>query len=319
MKKFAIVSISIAIALFVSGVLAQSSKPAKGQDKPVKDQEWLKQLVGEWDIQFKMYMQPDQPPAEAAGTDSVRALGDHWIVAETTTTMMGAPYSGILSLGYDPQEKHFIGTWIDSFGGHLWVYKGTLNEDRNTLTLETKGPSLEGPDKTARYKEIIQITRNDSRTFTSSMETDEGTWMRILSAEYRRKTGNTRAHQERSAPDTQKAINVHYLEIVTPETDATCNALEKARSVTFGEPVAELGNARTAKLKDGGRIGVRAPMRETETPVVRPYVLVDDIQGAVNAAETAGAQVAVPPTEIPGHGTFAIFILGGIEHGLWQL
>jgi hypothetical protein len=185
MKKFAI--LGIAIALVASGVLAQSSEPTKDHDEPAKDHEWLKQLVGEWDIQFKMYMQPDQPPAEAAGTDSVRALGDHWVVAETKTTMMGVPYSGILSLGYDPQKEHFNGTWIDSFGGHLWVYKGTLNDAGDTLTLETEGPSIQAPDKTARYREVIQITDEDSRTFTSSTEAGDGTWMKIVTIEYRRK------------------------------------------------------------------------------------------------------------------------------------
>jgi len=178
MKKFAI--LSIAIALFVSGVLAQSTQPAK-------DQEWLKQLVGEWDIKFKMNMQPDQPPMESAGTDSVRALGGHWIIAEIKTTMMGAPYNGILSLGYDPLKKHFNGTWIDSFGGYLWVYKGTLNDAGDTLTLETNGPSILSPDKTARYKEVIQITDKDNRTFTSSIETDDGKWTKILTIEYHRK------------------------------------------------------------------------------------------------------------------------------------
>jgi hypothetical protein len=187
MKKFAILGISIAIALFVSGVFAQSPEPTKVQDEPTKDHEWLKQLVGEWDVQFKMYMQPDHPPAESAGTDSVRALGAHWVVAETKTTMMGVPFSGILSLGYDPQKKHFNGTWIDSMGGHLWVYKGTLNDAGDTMTLETEGPSMQTPDKTARYKEVIQITDKDSRTFTSSIETDDGTWMKILAAEYSRK------------------------------------------------------------------------------------------------------------------------------------
>ncbi len=114
-------------------------------------------------------------------------------------------------------------------------------------------------------------------------------------------------------------MKVHYLEIVTPSVNETCDALEKAHGVTFGEPIAELGNARTAKLKDGGRIGVRAPMRETEEPVVRPYVLVDDIEAAVKAAEAAGGEFAMPATEIPGHGKFAIYFQGGIQYGLWEL
>ena len=114
-------------------------------------------------------------------------------------------------------------------------------------------------------------------------------------------------------------MKVQYLEIVTPSVNETCDALAAAHGVVFSEPIAEFGNARTADLEDGGRIGVRAPMRDTETPVVRPYLLVDDIEAAVKAAETAGAKVAMPPMEIPGGGTFSIYILGGIEHGLWQL
>jgi len=115
-------------------------------------------------------------------------------------------------------------------------------------------------------------------------------------------------------------LKVQYLEIVTSSVKETCDALAEAHGVVFSEPIAEFGNARTADLTDGGRIGVRAPMRDTEKPVVRPYVLVDDIKAAVKAAEKAGAKVALPPMEIPGgHGTFSIYILGGIEHGLWQL
>jgi predicted enzyme related to lactoylglutathione lyase len=117
----------------------------------------------------------------------------------------------------------------------------------------------------------------------------------------------------------EETLMVHYLEIVTPDVDATCEALESIRGVSFGEPIPELGNARTAPLNSGGRIGVRAPMRETEEPVVRPYLLVEDIEAAVNAARAAGGEIAMPPTEIPGQGKFAIYILGGIEHGLWQL
>ncbi|MFK7758605.1 MAG: hydroxylase [Phycisphaerales bacterium] len=98
----------------------------------------------------------------------------------------------------------------------------------------------------------------------------------------------------------------------------TCDAFAQAHDVDFGDPIPVLGNARTAMLNDGGRIGVRAPMGEHEQPVVRPYVLVDDIEAAVEAAVKVGAVVAIPPMELPGQGTFAIYILGGIEHGLWE-
>lgn len=114
-------------------------------------------------------------------------------------------------------------------------------------------------------------------------------------------------------------MQIHYLEIVTNEVDTVCTTYAAVNGIQFAEPDPGLGNARTADLPNGALVGVRAPMHETEEPVVRPYWLVDDIEAAVAAAVEAGGEVAHPPLEIPGHGTFAIYIQGGIHHGLWQL
>jgi predicted enzyme related to lactoylglutathione lyase len=126
------------------------------------------------------------------------------------------------------------------------------------------------------------------------------------------------APREAKDPKQEKPMLVQYLEVVTPDVDATCTSLEKLHGVRFSAPEAALGNARTAPLKGGGRIGVRAPMRADEEPVVRPYVLVDDIEAAVKSAQAAGGDFAVTATEIPGQGKFAIYFQGGIQHGLWQ-
>ena len=114
-------------------------------------------------------------------------------------------------------------------------------------------------------------------------------------------------------------MKIQYLEIVTKEVDAVCAAYASAHKAPFGEPDARLGNARTATLAGGGLVGVRAPLRDTEAPVVRPYWLVDDIDAAVAAVVQAGGVIAHPPMEIPGHGTFAIYLQGGNDHGFWQL
>ena len=114
-------------------------------------------------------------------------------------------------------------------------------------------------------------------------------------------------------------MQVYYLEIVTQEVDSTCATYEQLHGVTFGGGDPGLGNARTAALASGGMIGVRAPMHESEEPVVRPYLLVNDIDAAAAAAVKAGGEIAHPPMEIPGHGKFAIYTQGGIHHGLWQV
>jgi predicted enzyme related to lactoylglutathione lyase len=113
-------------------------------------------------------------------------------------------------------------------------------------------------------------------------------------------------------------MQVYYLEIVTNDADAVCASYVAACGVTWGEPVEGLGNAKTAELQGGGLVGVRAPMHEAEEPVVRPYWLVGNIEAAVESAVNAGAELAHPPMAIPGYGTFAIYIEGGLHHGLWQ-
>ncbi len=122
-----------------------------------------------------------------------------------------------------------------------------------------------------------------------------------------------------STTETENTVKTQYLEIVTKDVDAVCATYARLHGVTFGDVDPALGGARTTALPDGGLLGVRAPMHEAEQPVVRPYVLVDDIESAIAAAEKSGAEIAHPPMELPGHGTFAIFIQGGIQHGLWQV
>lgn len=112
---------------------------------------------------------------------------------------------------------------------------------------------------------------------------------------------------------------IHYLEVVTPDVDAVCAAHAASSGAGFGEPVAELGGARTADLADGMTLGVRAPMHEAEEPTTRPYFLVSDILQAVAAAKQAGAVVAVPPMEIPGRGQCAVLMVGIVQFGYWQL
>ncbi|MEM9423655.1 MAG: hydroxylase [Spirochaetota bacterium] len=114
-------------------------------------------------------------------------------------------------------------------------------------------------------------------------------------------------------------MKVHYLEIVSLNVDAVCADYENTFGVVFNSPDELLGGARTCRLHDGCIVGVRGPLRETEKPVVRPYWLVEDIEKAIDRVKAQGAEIAIPPLEIPGKGTFAIYINGGIENGFWQV
>jgi uncharacterized protein len=112
---------------------------------------------------------------------------------------------------------------------------------------------------------------------------------------------------------------LYYLEIVTNDAAAMRDLFAAVYGWRFEPPIAELGGAFVAVLPNGSRCGIRAPMRSSEHPIVRTYIRVDDVQAAAQRAEQSGATIALPATEIPGHGTIVIYLYGGVEHGMWQL
>ena len=58
-------------------------------------------------------------------------------------------------------------------------------------------------------------------------------------------------------------------------------------------------------LRFGSASLALAPLRDTEEPIVRPYFLVEDIEASVSTAADSGAEIALPPTELPGYGRCA--------------
>jgi len=116
----------------------------------------------------------------------------------------------------------------------------------------------------------------------------------------------------------QTNMRVHYVEIVCHDVAAQCAALERVHGVSFGPEVADLGQARVAEAPNGSLIGVRAPLAQHEQPIIRTYLEVEDIARAVDEAEAVGAAIAYPPTRQGDTGTWAIYILGDVQIGLWQ-
>ncbi len=111
---------------------------------------------------------------------------------------------------------------------------------------------------------------------------------------------------------------VRYLEIVTDDVDSLIGLYERVHGLVFAAAEPDLGHARVAPQKEGTLIGIRKPLAMHEHPITRTYLAVEDIQQATTDAEAAGAMIAYAPTRQGDHGTFAIVIQGGVEHGLWQ-
>lgn len=156
--------------------------------EPQKEHAWLQKLVGEWSYEHEAIMKPGEPPLKASGVESVRSLGGLWIVAEGRGEMpCGGDATMILTLGYDPQKKGYVGTWVGSMMTTLWVYEGTMDASGRVLTLEADGPSMADPAKMVRYRDVIEVKNDDHRLLTSHVQGEDGRWIQFMTANYRRK------------------------------------------------------------------------------------------------------------------------------------
>lgn len=165
----------------------ETQQSAMKKPEPEKEHQWLKQLLGEWTFEGEAAMGPDTPTEKFRGTERVRSIGDLWFLSEGEGKMPdGEPSTTLATLGYDPQKKKFVGTFIGSMMTNLWVYDGSLDASGKVLTLDTEGPGMTGDGKIAKYQDVIEIKSNDHRTLTSRLQGEDGKWTQVMSMTYRR-------------------------------------------------------------------------------------------------------------------------------------
>lgn len=133
-------------------------------------------------------MGPDQPALKSFGVEVVRSLGGLWTIGEGEGEMPGdaGKHQSIMTLGYDPVSKRFVGSFVASVMTHLWIYNGSLDADEKVLTLDTEGPSFTGEGMT-KYQDIIEFISDDHRTLSSQAIGPDGQWVKFMRAHYRRK------------------------------------------------------------------------------------------------------------------------------------
>jgi hypothetical protein len=188
--KQSVMVIAVGVLAAAAGMLLAKDPPDAEPKLPgmSKEHKWLQQLVGEWTYESEGIVDPSQPPVKSQGTESARALGGIWLIAESNSKAPnGASMKGILTLGYEPEKKKYLATFISSGMTRLWTYEGTLDETEKSLTLESQGPDPSTPEKSTKYKDVYEIKGTDHWVITSSILAADGKWFRYATVNYWRK------------------------------------------------------------------------------------------------------------------------------------
>lgn len=153
-----------------------------------KEHEWLQKLVGDWTSETDIPAHDGHPATTLRGTETFRSLKGAWVVGEGRGPMPGGGDSEtVLTLGYDPDRKRFVGTWIGSMMNFLWIYDGELDASGRVLTLGSEGPAMDGTNKIVRYQDVTEFLSDDHRTLTGKVQKPDGSWDTMMVVHYHRK------------------------------------------------------------------------------------------------------------------------------------
>lgn len=155
--------------------------------EPQQEHAWLQKLVGEWNYETEPATEGEGAGKVYRGTETVRALGGLWVVAEGQGETCGGSMETLVTLGYDPEKSRYVGTWVGSIMTMQWVYTGAVTEDGRALHLDCEGPSFSGDGTIVPYRDIIEFLDDNHRVLRSTVQNPEGGWYEFMTTHYYRK------------------------------------------------------------------------------------------------------------------------------------
>ena len=100
--------------------------------------------------------------------------------------IMGQPFVGHGTMGYDLQKKKFVGSRVDSMATGLFVSEGTCDEKGKVFTSVMEGADP-ATGRTMKMKHVSGFKDKDAKTLTFSLPGPDGKDMVIGTIEYKRR------------------------------------------------------------------------------------------------------------------------------------
>ena len=172
--------------LALVALVAASANSAFAQTWHTDEHDILQKDVGTWDATTTVWMSPNAEPVEFRGKETNELLGGLWVVSRFEGDLGGMPFTGSGTMGYDPIEKKYVGTWVDSISPFLTVMKGDYDPATKTLTMA--GDMRDATSgKLSTAKQIARFVDDDTRVFEMHVPGETGELFKMMEVEYKRK------------------------------------------------------------------------------------------------------------------------------------
>jgi hypothetical protein len=153
---------------------------------PGKEHAMLAKSNGTWTAEITSW-EPGKPPVVTKGTAvNKMILGGRYQESTNTSIMMGMPFEGKGTTGYDNAKKVFVSTWVDNMGTGIMSMEGPWDEATKSITLKGKG--MDPMTMTERdYKEIFQMVDDNTQQMEMYGPGPDGKEFKWMEIKYTRK------------------------------------------------------------------------------------------------------------------------------------
>ena len=116
---------------------------------------------GAWTAETNMWMAPDAPPMTSKATSMNKMiLGGRYQQSTFKGELMGQPFEGVSTTGYDNTKKVYTSHWIDNMGTTPMHMEGTWDEA--TKSINFKGKMLCANGQEADMREVYKIVDDNT-------------------------------------------------------------------------------------------------------------------------------------------------------------
>lgn len=131
---------------------------------PGKVHEMMASWNGTWNGETTMWESEGAAPQKSTGTAvNSMIMGGRYQLSKHSGSMMGMPFEGQSTTGYDNFTKQFVSSWVDTWGTGIMMMKGPWDDAAKTITLTGTAPDITRPGKECSLREILTIIDNDNQ------------------------------------------------------------------------------------------------------------------------------------------------------------
>lgn len=150
-------------------------------------QKMLAKSDGVWDEEVTTWMDPSKPPQKSKSTCTNKmVLNGLYQESVHKGTMMGMPFEGHGTVGYDNAKKVFVSTWIDNMGSGIMYTEGSWDNASKSVIMKGKSTDpLTGKD--ADVKEVIKFPDDNTQILEMYGTGPDGKEMKMMEIKFTRK------------------------------------------------------------------------------------------------------------------------------------